>query len=82
MSVRKIDVPLLNNRVETGSLQINDDWPGLFIRGDNCIFFKMMIKEAINILKSHKSEEIVVVAALEGLEQLLKEPLIMPNLEK
>ena len=23
-------------RVETGALQINDDWTGLFIRGDDC----------------------------------------------
>jgi hypothetical protein len=25
------------NRVETGALQIDDDWPGLFIRGDGCM---------------------------------------------
>ena len=33
--LRKIEVPELKDRVETGPLQINDDWPGLFIRGDN-----------------------------------------------
>ena len=25
------------DRIETGALRINDDWTGLFIRGDDCI---------------------------------------------
>lgn len=25
-----------DGRVETGGIQFNDDWPGLFIRGDSC----------------------------------------------
>lgn len=24
-------------RIETGALQINDDWPGVFIRGDSAL---------------------------------------------
>lgn len=26
-----------SQRVETGPLQINDDWPGIFIRGDSAL---------------------------------------------
>jgi hypothetical protein len=25
------------DRIETGALQVNDDWTGLFIRGDDCV---------------------------------------------
>ena len=37
--MRKIKITI-DSRVETGGLQINDDWPGLFIRGDDCFYFK------------------------------------------
>lgn len=33
--VRKIEHT--GERVETGPLQIGDDWPGFFIRGDNAL---------------------------------------------
>lgn len=26
----------ISERIETGALQINDEWPGLFVRGDDC----------------------------------------------
>ncbi len=32
------------DRVETGSLQINDDWPGIFIRGDNALYYSMTLQ--------------------------------------
>lgn len=35
-------------RIETGGLQINDDWPGLFIRGDNALYLSMLISMGIN----------------------------------
>lgn len=34
MSVRRL--PEVENRVETGAVQFGDDWPGLFVRGDDC----------------------------------------------
>jgi len=37
-------------RIETGGLKINDDWTGLFIRGDSCI-------ELINVLTSILNQE-------------------------
>jgi hypothetical protein len=39
-----------NTRVETGALQINDDWKGLFVRGDDCIYLAKILK------KVHKAE--------------------------
>lgn len=35
-NVRKF--PAVDERVETGAIQFGDDWPGLFIRGDNAMF--------------------------------------------
>ena len=42
--IRKLKVELpLNDRVETGPVQINEDWPGFFIRGDNAFALRMAI---------------------------------------
>lgn len=35
-------------RVETGALQINDDWVGLFIRGDSCIELMGILKQVLD----------------------------------
>jgi hypothetical protein len=37
--IRKIDVEL-ESRVETGPVQFGDDWPGIFIRGDNAMWLR------------------------------------------
>jgi hypothetical protein len=31
-------------RVESGALQINGDWPGVFIRGDNALYYSMQLQ--------------------------------------
>jgi hypothetical protein len=31
-------------RVETGPVQFNDDWPGVFIRGDNAAYYATMLE--------------------------------------
>lgn len=32
-------------RIETGAVQFGDDWPGVFIRGDNAGYFAMMLDQ-------------------------------------
>jgi hypothetical protein len=32
-------LPEQEERVETGAVQFGDDWPGVFIRGDDAFFF-------------------------------------------
>jgi hypothetical protein len=39
---------VFEDRVETGALQFNDDWPGLFVRGDDCIYLSMLLHKIIN----------------------------------
>jgi hypothetical protein len=52
-------LPQQEERVETGAVQFGDDWPGLFIRGDDC----MVLRIALESVKRH-------VAAMPGHDQL------------
>lgn len=58
-------------RVETGAIQFNDDWPGLFIRGDQCIDLLTRLDYAIKYLHGYvpfDKQEIWFHLALKGLE--------------
>lgn len=35
-------------RPETGPMQFGSDWPGLFIRGDNCAYYAMLLEMYLN----------------------------------
>lgn len=37
----------MNNRPETGPMQFGEDWPGIFIRGDDCFGYQMAIAEVL-----------------------------------
>jgi hypothetical protein len=39
----------LKERVETGAVKFDNDWPGLFIRGDDCLSLKIIIERIIQI---------------------------------
>lgn len=44
-------VPALpNGRPETGVMQFGEDWPGVFIRGDNALFDAMALRQAAELL--------------------------------
>jgi hypothetical protein len=34
-------------RIETGPIQFGDDWPGVFIRGDNAMHYAMLLTFAL-----------------------------------
>lgn len=40
-------------RVETGAVQFGDDWPGLFLRGDNAVALKIWIRSLCELLEQH-----------------------------
>lgn len=40
-----------SNRIETGVVQFNDDWPGVFIRGDNAMHFATRLKQLIAMVE-------------------------------
>lgn len=38
---------VLKNRLNTGAVQFDNDWPGLFIRGDDCMELRFIIKNIL-----------------------------------
>lgn len=36
-----------NGRVETGPVRFGDDWPGVFIRGDNAMWYALLLKQLL-----------------------------------
>lgn len=57
------------SRVETGAVQINDDWPGVFIRGDNAMWFAYSLQDFI---KSVENKEEISPTSRLVVEELLK----------
>lgn len=53
-------------RAETGAMQINDDWPGVFIRGDNAFGLALDIEQLI------KDQYGLNVASLRGYIRVLR----------
>lgn len=41
-------LPSQDHRVETGPLQFGDDWPGVFIRGDNAFGYRMALQAVLS----------------------------------
>ena len=37
-----------NERVETGVLQVNDDWPGIYVRGDAAMWYSFLLNRLLN----------------------------------
>ena len=69
MELRKIEGDFAE-RVETGPVQFGDDWPGVFIRGDNAGYLSMVLD---HILAAHgdKLHPIMERGTLESLRDTL-----------
>ena len=65
-----VSLPEGQQRIETGALQVNGDWPGVFIRGYSALYLAMQLVQVIDVLKDHNSGPFVL-GAMEGLKQLL-----------
>lgn len=76
---RNFGPDIIASRVETGALQINDDWPLVAIRGDNAAWFAMHLDLAIKQLKALDIDNFTNatnLSMLESLSELLKSCLI------
>lgn len=58
----------MSDRPETGTMAFGDDWPGIFIRGDNAAYYGMTLLE---FLKDADDLRPLDKAVLEGLGRLL-----------
>lgn len=63
--IRRLDY--VEPRVETGPVQFGDDWPGVFIRGDNAFFYCMALRRAVSQLGDRDLDGLM----LKGLADLL-----------
>lgn len=61
-------------RAETGPMKFGDDWPGIFIRGDNA-FFYLKVCEALT------ASNPIVEKGLEGLKDLLTSSIQRPDMD-
>lgn len=61
-------------RVETGSVQFGEDWPGVYIRGDRCQHFAAALATAADKLetKDKNTSQLIILPALKSLERLLR----------
>jgi hypothetical protein len=58
-------------RIETGPIQFGDDWPGVFIRGDNAFGYAMALRSVIaNAL--HSKLDPIAILQLKGLAETLE----------
>lgn len=71
--LQKIEAELgKGSRVESGPLQINDDWPGVFIRGDNAMFYGMALRDLLSLMRHNKDMHgMITASSLYGLTELL-----------
>lgn len=65
-----LQMPENMNRVETGVIQFGDDWPGVFIRGDNACHMAMLMRTAAQSLRVSINDEISA-AQLESYAELI-----------
>ncbi len=70
MAVRRItQIPFPGNSGDTptGAMQFQDDWPGLFVRGDDAIKLRSAIQQLADRLAGH--HDVVVASSLARLSQ-------------
>lgn len=75
--VQKIDYPNHggggsgpNPRIETGPVQFGDDWPGLFIRGDNALAIALSISVLMERVAPMAENNPTLRLALSGVTEL------------
>jgi hypothetical protein len=71
MGVRKF--PEQVERVETGAVQFGDDWPGIFIRGDNAMYYAHLLNSIIDRLGKGVPMEEWDALALQSIRDTLRE---------
>ncbi len=60
--ITKIPFPGNSGDTPTGAMQFQDDWPGLFIRGDDAIHVMISIKSLKERLADHP--DVIVMSCL------------------
>jgi len=67
---------MANDRPETGTMQFGDDWPGVFIRGDNAFAFAMALRNALEDPTRINRDVIGTKMMLQGLADTLSSSVV------
>jgi len=68
-----IAVPGGSGRISSGAVQFQNDWPGLFIRGDEC----MGLALRLGLLKQKIGETAFAASGLQGLVDVIERDVII-----
>lgn len=49
-----------SDRIATGAIQFNADWPGLFIRGDDAFALMLELKQLLKALEEQDNRECLI----------------------
>lgn len=67
-----------HRRAETGPMAFGDDWPGVFVRGDNAAYYAMTLKQFLDDPDSLK-DNIIMSSVLNGLVSTLSGCIVTPE---
>ncbi len=73
-----LQLPAQPERVETGAVQFGDDWPGVFIRGDNAFGYMLNLQVALEAADHYTAIPPLTRAGVEGLIHTLRAAIIGP----
>ena len=57
-------------RIETGVVRFGKDWPGVFIRGDKCMEYAIVLNHLIPALSTVATDLLLEVEFIEDLKEL------------
>lgn len=67
--IQKLPAPTKTSRVETGAVQFGDDWPGLFIRGDDAIMLAAAMRRVIAGMDKDHSAKVLLAEIFVAIER-------------
>jgi hypothetical protein len=76
--ITQIGIPGGSNHIPTGALQFKDDWPGLFIRGDEAFAFMLELKQILKVLEKQGNRECFTYVT-RGIASIIEQDVIIRN---
>lgn len=57
-----------SSRPETGPMKFGDDWTGLFIRGDNAMYYGVVLENVLSDITAGRKTNIIYLSILDSLK--------------
>ncbi len=61
----------MSDRIESGPVKFGNDWTGVYIRGDNALYFASVIRQAIEAIELMEPRSFLTIMSLKNVEELL-----------